>query len=500
MTNFAFLPDTEENRKLQEHVFPEEWKNPEPAAMYDLVVIGAGSAGLVTAAGAASLGARVALIEKGQMGGDCLNFGCVPSKALLHHAKEVEKKRRFGFAVDGGQEFTEAMNELRRKRTQLSAHDSVKRFQDLGVDVFLGEGHFTGKKHIEVGGAVLHFKKGVIATGGRAAVPSEERLPGIGGVPYVTNESLFSLTALPQRFAVIGGGPVGCEMAQAFRRFGSEVHLLHSHNHILNREQAEAAEIVQKQFQKEGIILHLPAEVQQVSRRGDTIQISLSAGGKEEKIVVDKLLLSTGRVPNTDGLNLDAAGVKYNREGVLVDDTLHTSNRFVFACGDVASRFKFTHTADFQARMVIRNALFLGREKNSDLIIPRVTYTDPEIAHVGMTEEEAQEQGMRTETIRLHFADIDRSVLENQQEGFVEVLLAERSDKIVGATIVHPLAGEFLFGLSLAIKENIGLASFAGVMQAYPTQGDILRKLGDAYNKKRVTPLVRKVLRFIARW
>ncbi len=501
MTNFAFEPHTEENQLLQSHIFPEDWKNETPAPLYDLVVIGAGSAGLVTAAGAASLGARVALVEKAQMGGDCLNFGCVPSKALLHHAKEVQKKRSFGIAIDAEREFSEAMEQLRKKRLQLSVNDSVQRFEALGVDVFLGAARFLSKKSVEVDGLKLNFKKGVIATGGKAAIPTEKRAPGITGISVLTNESLFSLTTLPKRLAILGGGPIGCEIAQAFRRFGSEVHLFHSHGHILNREQHEAAEIVQKQFLREGVLLHLSARIQQLSLKENKVQVHFNSEGEQKEcIIADKLLVSTGRVPNIDGLNLEAAGVEYTSDGVIVDDNLHTSNRSIFACGDVASAHKFTHTADFQARIVIRNALFFGREKNSELIIPRVTYTDPEIAHVGMSEEEAKRKGFETDSIHLDFSEIDRSVLESQERGFVEVLLEKGSDNILGATIVHPIAGEFLFGIGLAIKQKIGLASFAGVMQAYPTQGDILRKLGDAYNKRRVTPFVRKVLRFIARW
>ena len=388
-------PLDEHNKKLESNVHPPQWKNPEPAGEYHLVVIGAGTAGLVTAAGAAGLGARVALIERELMGGDCLNVGCVPSKGLIGAARVAATVRgaaTFGVEVPDGTkvDFAKTMERMRKKRADISPADSAKRFTDLGIDVFFGQGSFEGDNTVSVttsSGEVtqLTFKKAVIASGARAAAPP---IKGLDSIKYLTNENLFSLTELPKRFGIVGSGPIGSEMAQSFARFGSEVFLFERSGHILSREDADAADVVQEQFLKDGVNLVLDAKDMELAPSGDQISVKIVQNGKPQEVVVDQLLIAVGRAPNTDGLNLEKVNVKYHQKGVEVNDHLETTNPKIYAAGDICSKYQFTHSADFQARIVIQNALFavgpFGKKKASDLIIPWATYTSPEIAHVGM--------------------------------------------------------------------------------------------------------------------
>jgi pyruvate/2-oxoglutarate dehydrogenase complex dihydrolipoamide dehydrogenase (E3) component len=324
------------------------------------VVIGAGTAGLVTAAGAAGLGAQVALVEGHLLGGDCLNVGCVPSKAIIRSSRaafDANDAERFGVRLAGPAEvdFAAVMERMRRLRARISHHDSAERFAKLGVDVFLGEARFSGPDTIQVDGRTLRFKRAVIATGARAAQPP---VPGLAEAGYLTNETVFSLTQCPSRLAVIGGGPIGCELAQAFQRLGSQVFLLHKHAHPLDREDMDAAALVQKAFVREGGELRLDAKISRVERNAGHKLVCFEAQGKEETIAVDEILAGAGRAPNVEGLNLEAVGVQYEpRKGVLVNDHLQTSNPRIYAAGDVCMAWKFTHAADFAARIVIQNAL-----------------------------------------------------------------------------------------------------------------------------------------------
>ncbi|MGB7344338.1 MAG: FAD-dependent oxidoreductase, partial [Pirellulaceae bacterium] len=387
-------PHDEFNRQLESNVHPPQWTNPTPQRPYHLVVIGAGTAGLVTAAGAAGLGARVALIERELMGGDCLNVGCVPSKGVISAARVAAAIRdASAFGIENSQQakidFATVMQRMRRLRAQISPADSAKRFTDLGVDVFLGQGSFAGGDRVTVtrgDGSVseLQFRKAVIATGARAAAPP---IPGLDSVDYLTNENLFSLTQLPPWFGVIGSGPIGSEMAQAFARLGSEVVLFERGPNILTREDPEAAAIVQNEFQRDGINLMLGSKDMRVARTEDNrIRVSVNRGGDPYDIAVDQLLVAVGRAPNVDGLNLDAVNVQFDDKGVSVNDHMQTTNPKIYAAGDICSPYKFTHAADFQARIVIQNALFalgpFGKKKSSDLVIPWATYTSPEVAHV----------------------------------------------------------------------------------------------------------------------
>ena len=399
-------PNDQHNQELGSNVHPLDWTNPTPTEPYHLVVIGAGTAGLVTAAGAAGLGARVALIERELMGGDCLNVGCVPSKGVIRAARvaaTVRDAEPFGINVSGDTsfDFAKAMERMRRLRAQISPADSAKRFSDLGVDVYFGQGSFAGDDKVNVtraDGSVteLQFRKAVIATGARASAPP---IPGLEDVKYLTNETLFSLTELPKWFGIIGSGPIGSEMAQSFARFGSEVFLFERDDHILTREDPDAAAIVQKQFERDGIHLVLNSKDMKIaSAEGERVRVSVKRDNEPYDIVVDKLLVAVGRAPNTGGLNLEAVGVEYDRAGVKVNDHMRTTNPKIFAAGDICSQYKFTHAADFQARIVIQNALFatgpFGKKKASDLVIPWATYTSPEVAHVGLYESDAKKSGM----------------------------------------------------------------------------------------------------------
>lgn len=496
-------PADEHNAALLANVHPLDWVNPEPAGRYNLVVIGAGTAGLVTAAGAAGLGARVALIERNLMGGDCLNVGCVPSKCVIRSSRvagQVRDAGRFGINVPDGVEvdFGAVMARMRELRARISVVDGAATFRDQkGVDVFLGQGRFTGPNIIQVGDSVLRFKKAVIATGARAA---EIPIDGLSDAGYLTNENVFELTERPPRLIVIGGGPIGCEMAQTFQRLGSQVTLVDMAAHILSREDADAAAIVQASFQRDGIDLVLSASIKSVRRDGDERVVVVEAGGVERELRAEQILLGVGRAPNIEGLGLDDVGVKYDRGGVRVDDNLRTTNPSIFAAGDVCMKYKFTHMADAAARIVIQNALFFGRKKLSAVQVPWCTYTEPEIAHVGLYEHEAREKGVEIDTYVQQMADVDRAIADGEEEGFVKVHCRKGSDEILGATIVAGHAGDMISEITLAMVGKIGLGTIAGVIHPYPTQAEAIRKLGDAYNRTRLTPFVKGLFDRLLAW
>jgi pyruvate/2-oxoglutarate dehydrogenase complex dihydrolipoamide dehydrogenase (E3) component/uncharacterized membrane protein YdjX (TVP38/TMEM64 family) len=493
-------PPDAHNTRLLSNVHPPDWQNPTPAPRYNLVVIGAGTAGLVTAAGAAGLGAKVALIEKSLMGGDCLNVGCVPSKALIRSGRAVFDTNDAGrFGVLAGSpaqaDFPAVMERLRKLRANLSPTDSAPRFAKLGVDVFLGAASFTGPDTVEVAGQTLRFKRAVIATGARAVEPP---IPGLAEAGYLTNETVFNLIQRPPRLAVIGGGPIGCELAQAFQRLGSHVTLLHKNAHLLDREDMDAAALVQRAFIREDLALRLNATITRVERNGGGKLIYYEAQGKQETLEAHEILIGTGRAPNVEGLNLEAVGVQYDsRKGVHVNDCLQTTNPRIYAAGDVCLNWKFTHAADFSARLVIQNALFLGRKKASALTMPWCTYTDPEIAHVGLYERDARERGIEVDTYVREFKDVDRAVLDGEEDGFVKFHVRKGRDEILGATIVARHAGEMISEISVAMASRIGLGRLASVIHPYPTQTEAIRQCGDAYNRTRLTPTAKK---WMGRW
>ena len=490
-------PDTEENRILSANVHPQDWVNPEPAGRYNLVVIGGGTAGLVCAAGAAGLGAKVALIERHLLGGDCLNVGCVPSKGMIRASRAVFDARGSGeFGVLGLEgvhaDFGQAMQRMRRLRAGISGHDSARRFRDeLGVDVFIGQGSFSAPDLIKVEGRQLRFARAALCTGARAQAPP---IPGLAQAGYLTNETVFSLTELPPRLAVIGAGPIGCELAQAFARFGSRVTVLDASGQILGREDRDAAAILQGAFLREGIALELGVKILAVEAGAGEKLLHLERDGRPFDLAADAILVGVGRAPNLEGLGLEAAGVRYDKSGVTVSDTLQTANPRVYAAGDICSAYKFTHMADAQARIVIANALFRGRQRNSQLTVPWCTYTDPEIAHVGMYEADAVAKGMEVSTLTVPLAELDRAVLDGESEGFARVHLEKGSDRILGATVVARHAGEMVNELSLAINSGLGLSAIGRTIHPYPTQAEAIKRLADAYNRTRLTPLVKRLM------
>jgi len=495
-------PTDEFNRTLRSNVHPIDWVNPVARGRYNLVVIGAGTAGLVTAAGAAGLGAKVALIERGLMGGDCLIVGCVPSKALISAARQAASIRDAGHygirSTTPDVDFAEVMRRMRRLRASISPHDSAKRFSELGVDVYFGQGVFTSSNTVTVGDQTLHFKRAVIATGARAA---ELPIPGLKDAGYLSNETLFSLTRLPKRLIVIGGGPVGCEMAQSFARFGSQVTLIEQSSHILAREEEDAALIVQAAMRKDGVEMVLGTQVIRVEVEGSDRVVVILRNGEQERIRGDQILIGTGRTPNLDGLGLETVGIAaHPQHGVEVDDRLRTTNRNIYAAGDVCSRYKFTHSADFLARIVIQNALFMGRAKASKLIIPWCTYTSPEVAHVGIDPGEAADRGVQLRTFTQPLSGVDRAILDGDVDGFVRVHCQKGSDQIVGATIVAAHAGDMIGEIVMAMQHRIGLGKIASVIHPYPTQAEAVRKLGDQFNRTKLTPTVKSLLRAWLSW
>ncbi len=496
-------PQDEHNKQLVQHVHPPDWVNPEPAGRYNMVVIGGGTAGLVTAAGAAGIGAKVALIERELMGGDCLNVGCVPSKALIRSARafaDVRDAGAFGVRVPEGTSvnFPAVMERMRKLRADISHHDSAARFRDLGIDMFLGGGRFAGPDTVQVGDQTLHFARACIATGARAVVLP---IPGLAEAGCLTNETIFSLTELPRRLAVIGAGPIGCEMAQTFARFGSEVTLLEVQRQILGREDRDAAQCVEQALIRDGVRLKCCCQIAGVRRDGDEKVLELKGGGDCGELRVDAILMGVGRAPNVGSLNLEAAGVEYDdRTGVRVDERLRTTNRRIYAAGDVCTPYKFTHTADAMARIVIQNALFFGRSKTSSLTIPWCTYTDPEIAHVGLYAHEAEAKGMAVDTYTIEMANVDRAILEGETDGFLKVHVTKGTDKILGATLVARHAGEMISEITLAMVAGKGLGTIAGTIHPYPTQADVIKKAGDAYSRTRLTPRIKSIFETILRW
>lgn len=495
-------PLDEHNLKLIDHVHPPNWDQQASPDTYNMVVIGAGPGGLVSAAAAAGLGAKVALIESGLMGGDCLNVGCVPSKALLrtaHSIQEIKEAAQFGVTVSSyAVDFPAVMERMRRLRADMSHHDGAERFRDqLRMDVFIGRGRFLSANSIAVGDQVLKFAKAVVATGAVAAVPPIE---GIEQAGYLTNHTIFNLTSLPRRLAVIGTGAIGCELAQAFALFGSEVHMFARSPAIMSREDEEAASVVQKQLEKDGVIFHFRCKYERVVREGEgdaaTRVIHVVEDGTARCIEVDEVLVAVGRQPNVKDMGLEVAGIDFDpREGVKVNDNLQTSNKNVFACGDVCTKYKFTHVADFMARIITRNAFFFGNAKFSALVLPWCTYTRPAVAHVGLYQHDLEEKGIAFDVFRRPFNEVDRAILDGETEGFVKIFVKAGTDKILGATIVANGAGDMISEITLAMNHKIGLSALANNIHPYPTQGEAVRQLGDAYNRTRLTPSVRLLFR-----
>ncbi len=497
--SFPLLLDANEHDGiLAENTAPKDWVNPKAAPMYSMVAVGGGTAGLIVSIIVASLGGKVALVERAFMGGDCLVTGCVPSKSLIRPARlahEMRQATHFGLSPkeSSAEDFSTIMQRLRRIRAEISKHDSAKRYTDMGVDVFRGQGVFTGPHTLEVDGQVLHFRKAAICSGARALHPT---LPGLDEVGFLTNENIFNLTSLPEHLIVIGGGPIGCELAQAFRRLGSQVTIIQKTT-FLPHEDPRASALLADVFASEGIEVLLQAKTlrAETNAAGKKVVV-VEQNGKEVAVVGDEILIGAGRVPNVEGLGLEAAGVNFTSRGIVVDDNLRTSNADIFAAGDCCMAWKFTHAADAAAQIVVQNALFKGRKRLSSLIMPWCTYTDPEIAHVGMYEKDAQEKGIAVEFFSFDMSEVDRAVADGETQGFVKIMVKKGSDKILGATIVSSHAGEMISEITTAMVGGMGLAKLGDVIHPYPTQASAIKRVAGLYKKSKLTPMVAKLLRW----
>ena len=491
------------DRDLRTNVRPPGWCNPRPRDPYHLLIIGAGPAGLVAARAAAERGARVALIERDRLGGDCLNYGCVPSKPLIRSSRlyaEMRNADNYGVRVpaDIQIDFPKAMERMRRIRMRVGRTDSASLLMAEGIDVFFGAARFISGDAVEVGGARLRFKKAMIATGARAMVPS---IPGLAEAGYLTSESAFDLSVLPRSLLVIGGGPIGCELAQAFCRFGVRTVIAHKEPYFLPCEERDAAQMVADTMARDGVEIHLNAAAVKVRVEGATKYVETINDGTTITIAVDQILTGIGRLPTVEGLGLEVAGVAYDAEnGVQVDDFLRTTNRCIYAAGDVCLEHKFTDTADASARIVVHNALLLGRQRLSALTIPWCTYTDPEIAHVGLYVRQARERGIPVKTFTVPMHDVDRAVADGEEDGFVKLHVREGTDRILGATVVARHAGEMINGISLAMVAGIGLRTIARVIHTYPTQAEAIRMAAHAYMRTRRSPVMRWLQRQWINW
>lgn len=465
----------------------------------DICVIGGGSAGLSVAAGAAQMGADTILVERGEMGGDCLNSGCVPSKSLLAAAKAArsgDKAAAFGITYDPPRiDFQAVQAHVQEVIAGIAPHDSVERFEGLGVRVLRDSASFLSPRELVVGEQRIRAGRFVLATGSRALVPPAS---GLAETPYLTNESIFALKDCPDHLIVLGGGPIGCELGQAFRRLGARVSLVEM-NRLLPREDRQAAKVLRGRLQAEGVEIHENAGMSTVDQQGGRIQARLKTEAGEEILEGSHLLVATGRQPVTDGLNLEAAGVAHDRKGIEVDARLRTSNRRIFAAGDVAGGPQFTHAAGYQAGIILRNALFRLPARVDYRALPRVTYCTPELAQVGLTEEEAQQQGRKVEILRADFAENDRARCEGTTEGFIKVV-ATGSGKILGTTIIGPQAGELILPWGLAIAKSMKLSALAGIIAPYPTLSEISKQAaGSHYTPKLFSSRTRLLVRLLLR-
>jgi pyruvate/2-oxoglutarate dehydrogenase complex dihydrolipoamide dehydrogenase (E3) component len=479
---------------MQEDSHPSNWQNPTPAGRYDLAVVGAGPAGLSAATAAAALGARVALVERDLFGGTCLNTGCVPSKAIIRTSRlyaEMRDAERYGAQVPAEirVDFPAVMQRMRRIRARIAQPVSAPRLAAAGVDVFLGGARFTGTDRLTVDGTKLRFGKAMIATGARPEISS---IPGLVDADYLTNENVFDLTELPRRLLVVGGGPLGCELAQAFCRLGAKTIIAQDLPLFLPREERDAAQILSAAFARDGIEVRLNTKAVNVRVEDGQKRVDLVSDDYRSTVVVDRLLAGVGRLPNVAGMDLEAAGVAYDPvKGILVDDFMRTSNPRIYAAGDACLDDKYTHTADAAARIAVRNALLRGRQRLSALVIPWCTFTDPEIAHVGLDVRQAREQKIPVKTFTIPMHDVTRAMTDGEEVGFVKIHVKERTDRILGATIVARHAGEMINEITLAMVAGIGLRTLSKVIHASPTQAEGIKNAADACNHARSRPTIR---------
>lgn len=448
---------------------------------YDIVIIGGGSAGLVVASAAAQLKAKVALVERNKLGGDCLWFGCVPSKSLIHASRvayQVKNAARFGIYTEPPEiEFAKVTGHVQQVIANIQPHDSPERFRGLGVEVIFGEGKFIDKKTFEVDGQQLTARAFVIATGSRPAIPS---VKGLHSADFLTNEKVFDLKERPNSLVIIGAGPIGCELGQAFSRLGSNVTIISSKSHILPKEEPEAALVVQKQFESEGINILKEVRAEKVEVVDGKKQVT--AGGKN--IIVDEILVAGGRLPNVESLNLEVAGVEVGKPGIIVNEKLQTTNSKIYACGDVIGGYQFTHVAGYEAVVALTNALFFPISKVNYRVIPWATFTDPELARVGLTEKQAKERyGDDVCVLKQPFSGVDRAQAEAATTGFGKII-TKGNGEILGAHLVGISAGELIHEIVLAMSHKLPVSALTGI-HVYPTLSEVNSKAGLLLKKQK---------------
>ncbi len=471
---------------------------------FDLVIIGGGVAGLVSASGAAQLGARVALIEKESLGGDCLRYGCVPTKRLLYSAKVASLVRRAGeFGIEGGDvkvDFSRVMEGMREVQRKIGENDDPGRFRKMGVEVIFGGGRFIDPRTFEINGEKLRGRRFIIATG---SAPVMLPIPGLKESGALTNETALKLSRLPQTMAILGAGPIGIEFAQVFSRLGSKVTVIEKAGQILPREDRELSDILQKILEAEGIKIEVCTEIKDVRGGGNKKALFARCPTGEKVYYVDEIMMAIGRSPNVDGLNLEAAGVEYDkRKGIKADKTLRTSQKHIYACGDVTGQYAFTHVAEYHAGIALSNALFpIIKRKVDYRVVPWTTFADPELARVGLTEDEAKgkygEGSIRV--YRHHFKDVDRAVIEGEGHGIIK-LVCGRKSRILGAHILGPYGGELIHEYVLAMRENIPVTRISRTIHVYPTVAQALKRAADQYYKEKLfSGWFPKLARFLIR-
>jgi pyruvate/2-oxoglutarate dehydrogenase complex dihydrolipoamide dehydrogenase (E3) component len=459
---------------------------------YHLLVVGAGPAGLAAARVAIGRGARVALIERDLLGGVCLNEGCIPSKALIRTSRlyrEMRDAEAFGGRVPGGTavDFPVVMERVRRVRARLAKREPAERLTAMGIDLYFGEARFVGRDSVTVGGTTLRFKRALIATGGRPARPP---IPGLEEAGYLTHENVFDLTERPKRLLVIGGGPTGCELAQAFARLGSRVTIVQDEPMFLGHEERDAAQLLSDALARDGIEIHLDTQTTRVRVEGDDRVADLSRDGTAHTVAVDQILAGVGTIPNVHELGLEVAGVAYDpSDGIAVDDFLRTTNPRIFAAGDVCAGNVFPHIESAAGHIVVDNALFRGHQRLSAEIIPWCTFTDPEIAHVGMYVTEARRKNIPVKTFTILMHEVDRAITDGEEEGFVKLHVREGTARILGATVVASHAGDLINEISLAMSAGLDLHALARVNQPYPTQSQAIKMAARAGVETRPSPM-----------
>jgi pyruvate/2-oxoglutarate dehydrogenase complex dihydrolipoamide dehydrogenase (E3) component len=480
--------DDERNRRLRDLVHPTDWPVRPSAGVYDLVAIGGGTAGLVAAGGAALLGARAALVERAYLGGDCLVTGCVPSKALIRAAAVAHEARRAAeFGIRTGPievDFPAVMDRVRRVRADMARHDGAEEMRQRGADVLFGTARFTGPRALDLDGVPIRFRRAVICTGGRPDVPDVPGLRENG----LTSETVFELTELPGRLLVVGGGPIGCELAQAFARLGSRVTVLQRGDRLLPRDDPDAGSLIAEVLRAEGAEVRFGTVPARVERDGAELRVVVRGPAGDEVLAADKVLVAAGRRPNLEGLNLEAAGVAADAGGVRVDWRHRTTNRRVYAAGDVCSPLRFTHAAYAQAEYACLNALLPLRLNARDRVMSWTTYTDPEVAHVGMGWAALRELKDRLDTWTAPLALNDRAQTEGETRGFARIHCRRGSDRIVAATVVARHAGEIIAPLAVAITNGWRLRHIHRTILPYPTRAEVIRKIADQWKFSTLTP------------